>query len=124
MSIRFIIIVVMVFGGVLLVIALISALMAQKGRPQPAQADPVPADPEKRQEVLKKLAAGELTKAEAEEQLNELGAPVPLSVPSPGSGARKGCLITLIAVLIVVSVPLILGVFAFLNHSQKSLFMM
>jgi hypothetical protein len=48
--------------------------------------------------------------AEAEEQLNQLGTPVPTAMPAPPprSGAGKGCLIALIVALIPLAFILIL----------------
>ena len=93
---------------VLLLVGLLILLAARKRPPSPSPmpAAPVPISPEERQAILQKLADGELTKAEAEEQLNQLGTPVPVSMPAPPrSGASKGCLIALIAALVL---PLIL----------------
>ncbi len=113
---------------VLLLVGLVILLAARKRPPSPVPmpAAPVPVSPEDRQAILKKLADGELTKAEAEEQLNQLGTPVPVAMPAPPprSGASKGCLIALIAALVL---PLILlvGAFALFNvrvrTSQKDI---
>jgi hypothetical protein len=64
-----------------------------------------------RQEILRKLSAGELTKDEAEERLAQLGAPVPEAMPAPpatGSGMSKGCLIALLVTFILGPLLLIL----------------
>ena len=94
-------------GGVVLL-----AVRRRPPIPAPMPAAPVPVSSESRQAILKKLADGELTKAEVEEQLNQLGTPVPVAMPAPlpPSGASKGCLIALIAALII---PLILLVSVF-----------
>jgi len=103
---------VLVILGLLLVVALIVLLASRNKRPPQAQSvEPHPAapiGPEERQAILKKLADGELTKAEAEEQLNQLGTPVPTTMPAPPprSGAGKGCLIALVA---LIPLALILG---------------
>ena len=100
---------------ILPLVGLVVLLVARRRPPIPAPmpAAPVPVSAGDRQAILKKLADGELTKAEAEEQLNRLGTPVPVAMPAPPprSGASKGCLIALIAALII---PLILlaGAFA------------
>jgi len=88
-------------------ITLVVVLLAKGRRPSPqTQASTHPsaatASPEERQAILKRLADGELTKAEAEEQLSQLGNPVPTAMPSPPStqgGAGKGCLIAAILAL-------------------------
>ncbi|MCK4565160.1 MAG: hypothetical protein KAU94_10860 [Verrucomicrobia bacterium] len=99
--------VLLLVGGIVLL-----AVRRRPPIPAPMPAAPVPVSPEDRQAILKKLADGELTKAEAEEQLNQLGIPVPVAMPAPPprSGASKGCLIALIAALVL---PLILLVGAF-----------
>lgn len=108
---------VLVILGLLLVVALIVMLASRNKRPpktQPVEPYPAtPIGPEERQAILKKLADGELTKAEAEEQLNQLGTPVPtaMPVPPPQSGASKGCLI---AAIIAIVLPLVLLVLVFL----------
>jgi uncharacterized membrane protein len=98
---------------VAIVVGLVVILISSKRRcdTQPAapvaDAAPLPSRAE-RQAVLKKLAAGELTKQEAEEQLGQLGTPVPANVPAPPprQGGGKGCLIAvLVAVLLL---PLLL----------------
>ena len=99
---------------ILLLVGLVILLAVRRrpSSPSPMPAAPTPVSPEERQAILKKLADGELTKAEAEEQLNRLGTPVPTAMPAPPprSGASKGCLIVLIAALVL---PLILLVGAF-----------
>lgn len=103
---------------ILLLVGGIVLLAARKRPPSPAPmpVTPTPVSPEERKAILKKLADGELTKAGAEEQLNQLGTPVPAAMPAPPprSGASKGCLIALIAALVL---PLILlvGAFALFN---------
>ncbi len=94
-------------------------LLAARKRPSssaPMPAAPMPVSPEDRQAILKKLADGELTKDEAEEQLNQLGTPVPTAMPAPPprSGASKGCLIALIAALVLLLI-LLAGAFALFN---------
>ncbi len=102
---------VLVIPGLLLVMGLVVVLAVRNKRsPQAQPVAPQPSvdsTPEDRQAILKKLADGELTKAEAEEQLNQLGTPVPTAMPAPPPrpGAGKGCLIALIAALII---PLLL----------------
>ncbi len=106
---------VLVILGLLLIMGLVVVLAVRNKRPpqaQPAAPQPsVASTPEERQAILRKLADGELTKAEAEEQLNQLGTPVPTAMPAPPprSGAGKGCLIALVALI-----PLVLLALGFL----------
>jgi len=115
MKVTFLFLLLLIGLFVLLLVGGIILLAARKRPPSPTPmpAAPVPVSPEDRQAILKKLADGELTKAEAEDQLNQLGTPVPAAMPAPPprSGAGKGCLIALIAALII---PLVLLVLVFL----------
>ena len=101
---------VLVILGLLFVMGLVVVLaMRNKRSPQAQPVAPKPSvapTPEDRQAILKKLADGALTKAEAEEQLTQLGSPVPAAMPAPPprTGAGKGCLVALIVALI----PLVL----------------
>ena len=83
-------------------------------------AAPLTASPEERQIILKRLADGELTKAEAEEQLSQLGSPVPAAMPSPpsaNSGAGKGCLIAALVILgPVLLIFLLVGILFFVRY--------
>jgi hypothetical protein len=84
--------------GILLVLFFIILMVSRRRSAQPPPtmpSAPPPVSPEDRQVILQKLADGELSKAEAEEQLNQLGDPVPVAMPAPPprSGAAKGCLI-------------------------------
>ena len=104
---------VLVILGLLFVMGLVVVLAVRNQRsPQAQPVVPQPSvasTPEERQAILKKLADGELTKAEAEEQLNQLGTPVPTAMPAPPprSGASKGCLIALIVALIPLALILV-----------------
>lgn len=94
-------------------VGLVVVLAARNKQPSAQSVAPLPAAPvthEGRQAILKKLADGELTKAEAEEQLSRQGSPVPESipVPPPQSGGSKGCLIAVIVALILPIVLLVL----------------
>ncbi len=95
----------LVAGMVALIVALLSR--GRRGEPQAPAATPSLAQAvqqEDRQEILRKLAAGELTKDEAEERLGRLGSPVPEAMPAPpatGSGMSKGCLVALLVALLL-----------------------
>jgi flagellar basal body-associated protein FliL len=99
------------------VVTLVVVLTTRNKQPVSPQTAPQPAAPvtlEDRQAILKQLADGELTKAQAEEQLARLGSPVPETMPVPppsGSGTSKGCLI---AALIALILPIVLLVLVFL----------
>ncbi len=116
---------VLVILGLLLIMGLVVVLAVRNKRsPQAQPAAPQPSvssTPEERQAILKKLADGELTKAEAEEQLNQLGTPVPTAMPAPPprSGAGKGCLIALIMALIIPLVLLALGFLFFVSENPS-----
>jgi len=90
---------ILLVGGVILVgIILLVILLLSRRKPSTSplpQSASVASSPEERQAILQKLADGELSKAEAEEQLND---PIPVTMPAPPprSGATKGCLITLL----------------------------
>ena len=98
-------------GGIVLI-----AVRRRPPIPAPMPAAPVPVSSESRQAILRKLADGELTKAEAEEQLNQLGTPVPVAMPAPPprSGAGKGCLIALIIAVLII--PLVFLALFFLTY--------
>ena len=96
----------LVGGAILAGIILLVILLLSRRKSSPAslpQSTPVTSSPEERQTILQKLADGELSKAEAEEQLNQLGDPVPVAMPAPTprSGAAKGCLTILFLTLIL-----------------------
>jgi len=109
MGVTFLFLLLLIGLFILLLVGGIVLLAVRKRPPSPAPmpAAPVPVSPEDRKAILKKLADGELTKTEAEEQLNQLGTPVPTAIPAPPprSGTSKGCLIALIVALVL---PLIL----------------
>jgi uncharacterized membrane protein len=60
----------------------------------------------KREEILKQLAAKEITKEEAEQQLLELENPVPEQLPAapppPRNGCGSGCLVAVICAIVAV----------------------
>ena len=103
-------------AGIVTLIVLLTTRSKHPSAPPTAPQPTAPVTHEDRQAILKKLADGELTKAEAEEQLARLGSPVPetMYVPPPQStGASKGCLI---AAIIAIVLPLVLLVLAFLAY--------
>ncbi|MFT5122820.1 MAG: hypothetical protein ACI9TH_001401 [Kiritimatiellia bacterium] len=63
-----------------------------------------------RKEILEKLASGEITRADAEQQLVALGSPVPHELPLPPAGGQKGmsrgCLIVLLIGIVIVGLML------------------
>jgi hypothetical protein len=111
MLIGFLIIGLLVAGVVILVVV----LATRNKQPTAQSVAPLPSAPvthEDRQAILKKLADGDLTKAEAEEQLAQLGSPVPETMPAPppqGSGASKGCLIAAIIAIVLSLILLLLA---------------
>lgn len=92
-------------------VALVVVLVTRNKQPTAQPITPLPVESvtqEDRQIILKKLADGELTRSEAEEQLGQLGSPVPETMPAPlpaRSGASKGCLI---AAIVAIVLPLVL----------------
>ncbi len=114
MSLGFLMIVLLLLGLLVGGIAVVVVIVLVRGKRQPAaQAAQVRTasagvSPEERQAILKRLADGEISKQEAEEQISRLGTPVPSGMPAPpsGSGASKGCIIALIVGALLV--PLVL----------------
>ncbi len=107
----------MVLGLVVAGIVALVVMLSSRSRNRPraaAAATPSIAQAvqqEDRQEILRKLANGEITKDEAEERMGQLGSPVPESMPAPprtGSGTSKGCLIALLVALLLGPLLLIL----------------
>jgi len=102
----------LIFGGIILLVV----VLATRGRRQPAPRLPTGdvketnASPEERQAILKRLADGEISKQEAEDQISQLGTPVPSGMPTPPprSGMGTGCLIALVIGLLTVPVIILL----------------
>lgn len=105
----------LVVGLVALVVVLAKGSKQPSPLPAVATSSAAALQPEERQAILKKLAAGELTKDEAEEQLGRFASPVPETMPAPppARGAAKGCLIALIVAGLLV--PLVLAGLFFLH---------
>ena len=94
-----------------LVVILVSSKRRGETQPVAPPAQAAPPDGEERQAILKKLAAGELTKEQAEAQLERLGTPVPANVPPPPrKSGGKGCLIAVLAAVLLLPLLLILAV--------------
>lgn len=74
-----------------------------------------------RKDILQQLAAGEITREEAEQRLTELGNPVPKTIATPPSttnkGSSTGCLIIaiIIGVILLVLCGLFVGFLLFLK---------
>jgi len=107
---------ILVIIAVVVGVAALAASSYRSGSAQPvaptAPATPMPSR-EERQDILKKLAQGDISKAEAEDRLAQLGTPVPsdMVAPVPRRGSGLGCLIALLVGLILI--PLILFVMHF-----------
>jgi len=122
----FLILPVLLIAGLVIIlpIVLICVLLGKRrGQPTAHQVQPQETtDPaernRKREEILKQLAAKEITKEEAEQQLLELENPVPEQLPAapppPRNGCGSGCLVAVICAIVAV-VILFLLLFAGLN---------
>jgi cytochrome c-type biogenesis protein CcmH/NrfG len=96
---------------IILPIVLICVLLGKRRGQPTAQVQPrETTDPaernRKREEILKQLAAKEITKEEAEQQLLELENPVPEQLPAapppPRNGCGSGCLVAVICAIVAV----------------------
>lgn len=118
---------------IILPIVLICVLLGSlRSRPVPQPTQPPEAiDPaernRKREAILNQLAAKEITKEDAEQQLLELDNPVPEQLPvaplPPRRGCGAGCLVAVICIIVAV-ILLLLSVFGVtsvrrVSHSQQ-----
>ena len=112
-GLKVIVIIVVMAVVVIGIIGLIVALAASSRRCDNMSVTPVMPDTpmpsrDDRQDILKQLAQGEISKDQAEERLGALGTPVPadMTAPEPRPGGGRGCLIA--ALVSAILIPLVL----------------
>lgn len=115
---------------VILPVALICMLLARgTRRPAVPAAQPAttvnPAERNRRREaILEKLAAKEISREDAEQQLVELDKPLPEQMPVPppqtNKGCGGGCLVATICLIIVLALLLLAVFLPAVVHSKQS----
>ncbi|MBN2162930.1 MAG: hypothetical protein JXR25_05830 [Pontiellaceae bacterium] len=102
--------------AILSIVLLIALAASRKPKTAPpikmsAQSIPIEERNQRREAILEKLSAGDLSREEAEEQLLKLDKPIPEQMPVPpasNSGCGKGCLIAAISFVLVIGVVILL----------------